>query len=136
MNHEELISGAIELANGVESGDADALKAFVSLKLALSELSDLVDKIAPLAIEKRLSYGKENPVINGFAIEYSEGTPRYSYKHYGAWAQASEQLKTIEEMMKQSAKLGKTIIDESTGEVIEPATVAYSKPFLKLSFQK
>jgi hypothetical protein len=136
MNHEDLIKDAIELANSVESGESEALTGYIKLKLALSELGDLVDKIAPLAIQKRLTYGRENPIFHGFSVEYSEGTPRYSYKHSESWAKAQEQVKAIEEAMKQSAKLGQTIVDETTGEVFEPATISYSKPFLKLTNPK
>jgi len=136
MNHEDLIKDAIELANSVESGEQEALSAYIKLKLAMSELSDLVDKIAPLAIQKRLTYGRENPIFYCLSVEYSEGTPRYSYKHSELWSKASEQTKAIEEAMKQSAKLGQTIVDEATGEVFEPATISYSKPFLKLTHPK
>lgn len=131
-----LIENALKLASEAQEGDVDALDAYIQLKLALSELTDAVESITPLAIDQRLKYGKENLVRNGFLVEYSEGTPRYSYKHYSGWYQISEQLKAVEEMMKQSAKLNKAIVDEQTGEVIEPAKVTYTKPFLRLTYQK
>lgn len=129
MNH-------FELAHQVAEGNKNPLDAYVELKILLSEVQDALSSIEPLAIEERIKYGKENLVRRGFLIEYSDGTPRYSYKHYGAWAEASESVKKIEEMMKQSAKLGKTIVDDGTGEIIEPAVVTYTKPFLRLTFQK
>ena len=129
MNHYEVTQAVLD-------GDRKALDAFIELKVLLSELQDCISKIEPLAIEDRLKYGKENPVKMGFLVEYSDGTPRYSYKHSSAWAEASAQLKSIEEQMKQSVKLGKTILDENTGETLEPAEISYSKPFIKLTFQK
>lgn len=131
-----LIDNALELARKASEGETDPLDAYIDLKLALSELTDALESIAPLAITQRLKYGKENPIRKGFMVEYSEGTPRYSYKHFDLWAKANEQVKSIEEVMKQAAKLNKTIIDEATGEVIEPASVTYTKPFIKLTFQK
>jgi hypothetical protein len=129
MNH-------FELAEQVAEGNKNPLDAYIELKTLLSEVQDALSSIEPLAIAERIKYGKENLVRQNFLIEYSDGTPRYSYKHYGAWGEANEHVKRIEEMMKQSAKLGKTIVDDSTGEIIEPASVTYTKPFLRLTFQK
>ena len=131
-----LIDNALALAEKAKEHEVDPLNAYIELKTALSELTDAIESLTPLAIEQRLKYGKENLIRNGFMVEYSEGTPRYSYKHFEAWAKQSEELKAIEEMMKQSAKLGRVILDEETGEVIEPAKVTYTKPFLRLTYQK
>jgi len=131
-----LIDNALKHAAEAQEGNVDPLDAYINLKLALSELTDAVESLAPLAIDQRLKYGKENLIRNGFLVEYSEGTPRYAYKHSEAWSRISAELKSVEELMKQSAKLNKAIVDESTGEVFEPAKITYTKPFLRLTYQK
>jgi hypothetical protein len=131
-----LLENALTLAEQAKEHLVDPLDAYIELKLALSELTDAVESLAPLAIDQRLKYGKENLIRKGFLIEYSEGTPRYAYKHSEAWGKLSAELKSVEELMKQSAKLNKAIVDESTGEVFEPAKITYTKPFLRLTYQK
>ena len=58
---------------------------------------------------------------------------RYDYSGSSVWSSKKQSLSELEEKMKHAAKAGGTVIDESTGEVIEPAIYMANKESLKFT---
>jgi hypothetical protein len=70
---------------------------------------------------------KENDVVLGAKIEIVEAGVKYAYQDCDLWREIKnkllpleEELKKIEEQIKIATKIGKSFVDESTGEIISP----------------
>jgi len=70
---------------------------------------------------------KENDTVLGAKIEIVEARTKYNYSESDKWQEIKskmlpleEELKQVEEQIKIATKIGKSFIDEQTGEVISP----------------
>lgn len=85
---------------------------------------------------------KENDVVLGAKIEIVEVGVKYAYHESEKWQEIKnkllpleEELKKIEEQIKIANRIGKSLVDENTGEVISPVQ-KFSNTSYKITLEK
>jgi hypothetical protein len=120
INISQLVQDAID-------GNESALKAFAILKSHAKIVANALKEIEESAMDEAAHYGERTFSDMGYKFELRDGMRRYSFKHLDNWAAKNAQLKAIETLAKQAANANATMVDDN-GEIIEPATVTYTKP--------
>jgi len=122
----------MSIYNKVINGEISALHAYTELYQAKKEIDEQLEAIKDLAVDERNLYGKESPIINGFQIEKSPGRKVWDYTGVSSWTSLKDKMKQIEKHAQAVAVQGVEIIDNETGEIIEPAKISYAKDTLRL----
>jgi len=114
----------------VEDGEYCPLKFYSEL----SELEKLIKEAKEEIIESALKefdrHGTTKVNLHGFEITLSK-TGRYDYSQSSTWEQKNNSLKELEKKMQFAFKAGGTVVDENTGEVIDPAIYLPNRETLK-----
>jgi hypothetical protein len=126
----------MSLYHKVINGEISALQAYTELYQAKKEIDEQLNGIKDLAVQERDRYGKENPVINGFQVEKMPGRKIWDYSGVSMWSATKDRLKDIEKHAQAVALKGVEVIDNETGEVIEPAKLTYASDTIKLVIPK
>lgn len=90
-----------------------------------SGLKDQIIDESSLYLEKTFD-------VDGVKITKNEGRKTYHYKHCEKWRRLNAEIGALEKMMQAGAPFA----DPETGEIIEPATVSYSEPFLTITLKE
>lgn len=117
------------IAQAVEDGELDALKAFVWVKKIEDTAKEVKRDIQESAISEAEKYPEKTFEAHGAKISKIAGKANYSFKHIAAWTDAERRKKEIETQAKQAlqaAQQGRNIVDPETGELAETAEVKYS----------
>jgi len=117
-----------------EEGIMDSLHAYIELDKLEKTVKDSKDKLKELAFKKAEQYGEKSFEDFGAKVELS-GKTTWDFKHIPAWNDKKKELSDIEESAKMAAINATKNIESannSTGEVIVPATSKYSQ-FLKIT---
>jgi hypothetical protein len=61
--------------------------------------------------------------MNGYQFEKRNGYLMYDYSANADYTELENKLKAFKETLTKVSKLGKTVVDEDTGEVIQPLPV-------------
>jgi len=135
----DLLSAAVQSA---VDGEASALEVFALLKTEEKKMQDFFDKakeqIEEAALNEANTFTEKSFEFKNYKIEKRQGRAIYNYKNVGIWNRLKEKMSTIEKLSKlasESRNFGKTIVDDDTGEVIEPCEVKYSKDVLIIKNQ-
>ena len=120
------------LKRQVLDGDISPLKFYSMLQDLEKAIKEAKEEILDSAITEFERYGTSKIKEYGFEISLTK-SDRYDYSGSSVWTSKKESLSEIEEKMKHAAKAGGTVIDESTGEVIEPAIYLANKESLKFT---
>lgn len=118
MNYSQLVQDVLD-------GNESALKAFTVLKEAKDHLDKCLEEIKDGAMEEANSFGEKRFSKDGYEFEIRKGGTYYDFKPCKSWAAKNEELKQLEEYLKQAAKstmIGQTPVDKF-GEIIELPTV-------------
>lgn len=114
---------ANELTDGVASGFVNPLEFLVKIEFLNKVLEQAKKQVKELALQN-LTQPQE---LFGAKIELAETGVKYDYSQSESWQSIKAQiepleteLKAIEEQIKMATKIGKSIVDESTGELISP----------------
>ena len=114
---------ANELTDGVASGFVNPLEFLVKIEFLTKVLEQAKKQVKDLAVQSLSS----NESLFGAKIELAETGVKYDYSQSESWQSIKAQiepleteLKAIEEQIKMATKIGKSIVDESTGELISP----------------
>lgn len=114
---------ANELTDGVASGFVNPLEFLVKIEFLNKVLEQAKKQVKDLAVQSLSS----NESLFGAKIELAETGVKYDYSQSESWQSIKAQiepleteLKAIEEQIKMATKIGKSIVDESTGELISP----------------
>jgi hypothetical protein len=134
----EPISQVIQtIADEVNMGNIQPETAYVALKALQIHLDKALKQIQPDAEAELLKYMEGNratlTTIHGVRVQLNNGRRNYKFDHIHAWRELSDKMKAVEESAKMAAEAyskGKSFVDESTGEIIEPAVVKLSKPYI------
>ena len=114
---------ANELTEGVASGFVNPLEFLVKIEFLTKVLEQAKKQVKDLAVQSLSS----NESLFGAKIELAETGVKYDYSQSESWQSIKAQiepleteLKAIEEQIKMATKIGKSFVDESTGELISP----------------
>jgi len=102
---------------------------------ALEKLAKSIkDKIKDQLIEEASLYSGEGKsfTIDGVRYTLNEGRKTYHYKHCEKWRQLNEEIEQLEKLM----QAGKEFADPETGEIIKPANISWSEPFISVNLKK
>lgn len=69
--------------------------------------------------------------VQGTRFTMNEGRKTYHYRHCRKWRELTEQIEAIEKHM----QIGEWV-DPDTGEIVPPANVSYSEPFISVTIPK
>lgn len=128
-----------QLAGTVKNGHADPLEFSIRCKFAIEVLSAALDSVKDDALR---NVDKETTLL-GAKIEVAESGVKYDYTQNETWRNIDMQLKPllalkkeIEDKVKMATKIGNSIIDENTGEVIASPVKKESTTVLKITLGK
>jgi len=108
---------------------------FVKLKQLVDKIENVISSIKKDAIAEIKDEFLE--VGNAKLTIFAAG--RYEYKHNPTWVSTQNTIKNIEKNMQDSYKMlkdGKTLIDETTGEIITPAEYKPNEKSIKITYKK
>lgn len=110
---------ASQIIQPLEDGDMNKLEFIVKMKFIEEVIKTTLKKV-------EISISRQESVY-GAKIEPAETGVKYNYSQSEKWCGISEkikplsdELKSIEEQIKIATKIGKSFVDETTGEIISP----------------
>ncbi len=117
----------------VQDGHLKASNAYVTLRALKSEIEYAIKQIESQIIDE-LTYldSKEALIISGYKITHVAGRSSYDYKESLMWKEADTEKKRIERLIKVATKDGVSIVDQHTGEVIEPVQIKQGNGYIKM----
>lgn len=117
----------------VENGQLKASNAYVTLRALKSEIEYAIKQIEGQIIDE-LTYldDKEDLIVSGYKISHVAGRTSYDYKESSMWKEADTEKKRIERLIKVATKDGVSIVDQHTGEVIEPVKMKQGNGYIKM----
>jgi len=128
-----------QLIETVKNGHADPLEFSVRCKFAIEVLTAALDAVKEDALN---NIDKETTLL-GAKLEVSESGVKYDYSQNETWKNIDKQLKPllvlkkeIEDKIKMATKIGNSIMDEHTGEVIASPVKKESTTVLKITLAK
>lgn len=114
-----------QLADTVKQGNADPIEFAIRLKF----ISECLDASMALIKDDLIKAIGNGTTLYGAKLELAESGVKYDYASNEQWKELESQIKPfkqaqkeIEEQIKMATKIGKSIVDESTGELISPVT--------------
>lgn len=127
-NIPELLS---EFTIQVEEGNINSLDAYIAVKEIEKIISGdkssvgILEQLRDLAIDEAEKVKGES--YKGYKVELKQGG-RYDYSHISKISDLKQEMKPLEQSIKElqkvaqtAFKIGHTMVDDETGEVIEPA---------------
>lgn len=108
----------------MEHGTLDSLKGYVMLKRLEADLENAMSVLKPAAIQKATEFGKGEHDAYGARFQVKAAAGRWDFKSLPWFASLEAKRKANEEKAKaayQAAQRMQTIVDDETGEVIQPA---------------
>ena len=121
------------LAAQVVDGDAYALKALATLNDMAQAIANAQERVKEYAMKEADTYEGNKFVFAGRTFTKVPARQMVKYDHVPQWKELAEKRKRIEQLSLQAAKtFGVTIVDDETGEVIEPAQITYTKPSISV----
>ena len=128
-----------EMAELVLQGMTDPIEFSIRCKFAIECLTNAMERVKDTAI-KEVGTGTE---LIGAKVEVAESGVKYDYSVNEDWKANAKRLepllaqkKVIEENIKMATKIGKSIIDEDTGEIIASPVKKTSTTTLKITLGK
>ena len=128
----EIENFADQIVSGLEIREALPLLPHLT---ALEKLAKSIkDKIKDQLIEEASLYSGEGKsfTIDGNRFTLSEGRKTYHYHHCEKWRALKDQIEKLEKLM----QAGQEFADPDTGEIIKPANVSWSEPFISVTLKK
>lgn len=121
------------LIQKVQNGQVKASNAYVTLRALKSEIEYAIKQIEGQIVDE-LTYldSKEALVVNGYKITHVAGRSSYDYKESSMWKEADTEKKRIERLIKVATKDGVSIVDQHTGEIIEPVQIKQVNGYIKM----
>ena len=121
------------LIQKVQNGQVKASNAYVTLRALKSEIEYAIKQIEGQIVHE-LTYldSKEALVVNGYKITHVAGRSSYDYKESSMWKEADTEKKRIERLIKVATKDGVSIVDQHTGEIIEPVKIKQGNGYIKM----
>ena len=127
------------LENLVSSGETSPLEIYLQAKMYAEVSKKIIDSkiIKGGAYDEGENYKKET--FNGCRIDYSQTGDTLDYESDLEYQKINEALKARKDLLKQaydSKKKGVSVIDEKSGEIVEPPKVKKeSESIMKITFK-
>jgi hypothetical protein len=121
------------LIKKVEGGQLKASNAYVTLRSLKSEIEYAIKQIESQIIDE-LTYldDKESLIVSGNKITHMAGRMSFDFKSSSMWKEADAEKRRIEKLIKIATKDGVSIVDNHTGEIIEPVKTKQGNGFIKM----
>ena len=116
---EHFVSLAIDEAL---SGHTDLLRLYIKLYAAQEAISGIISGIKSYVLEEAGKYAARGEFTVGGATYSISQRTTYEYKDCN-WSKYRDAVKTVKECEKLLKSLRHSIVDEGTGEVIDPLAV-------------
>ena len=114
-----------QLAETVKNGNADPIEFAIRLKF----IKECLDASMALIQDDLIKAIGNSTTLYGAKVEVAESGVKYDYSTNEQWKELESKIKplkeaqkSIEEQIKMATKVGKSFVDESTGELISPVT--------------
>ena len=128
-----------QLSETVLNGNADPLEFAIRCKFVIECLSAAMDMVKETALN---NIDKETTLL-GAKVEVVESGVKYDYSANETWNEINMRLepllsskKSLEDKIKMATKIGNSIIDEETGEIIASPVTKLSTTVLKITLGK
>ena len=112
-----------QLAETVKNGNADPIEFAIRLKF----IKECLDASMNLIQDDLIKAIGNGTTLYGAKVEVAESGVKYDYSANEQWSELESQIKplkeaqkAIEDQIKMATKVGKSFVDESTGELISP----------------
>jgi hypothetical protein len=117
----------------VQDGHLKASNAYVTLRALKSEIEYAIKQIEGQIVDE-LTYldSKEDLIVSGFKLSHIAGRTSFEFKNNSMWNDVDAEKKRIERLIKVATKDGVSIVDESTGEIIEPVPTKQGNGYIKM----
>ncbi len=112
-----------DIADLVENGEIDPIKAFLVLKEIENRSKEYKKKIEDIALEEVSKYGREGTNIDGYKVNIKKSAGRWDFNHIEEIVDLENKLKALKDKHKGSyhqSQNNLTSIGEG-GEVVDPA---------------
>lgn len=128
-----------EMTEPIINGEIDAIEFSVRCQFAIDTLTECLKIAKPHALAL---IDKETTML-GAKLEKAESGVKYDYSANQQWQEIEAKLepllkekKTIEERIKMATKIGNSILDEYSGEIIASPVAKISTTILKITLGK
>jgi len=128
-----------EMTEPIINGEIDAIEFSVRFQFALDTITECLKIAKPYALK---CIDKETTML-GAKLEKAESGVKYDYSANQQWQEIEAKLepllkekKTIEERIKMATKIGNSILDEYSGEIIASPVAKISTTILKITLGK
>ena len=128
----EIKNFADQILSGIQI--REALPLLARLTAVEKLVKTIKDGIKDQLIEEASLYSGEGKsfTIDGNRFTLSEGRKTYHYHHCEKWRALKDQIEKLEKLM----QAGQEFADPDTGEIIKPANVSWSEPFISVTLKK
>ena len=117
----------------VVDGEAYALTALATLNDMAQAIASAQERVKEYAMKEAAAYDENKFTFAGRTFTKVPARQMVKYDHVPQWKELAERRKRIEQLSLQAAKtFGVTIVDDETGEVIEPAQITFTKPSISV----
>ena len=129
----EIINYVKDIAELVENGEIEAIKAFLFLKEIEMKSKEYKKKIEETALNELSEYNG-NTEINGYNISLKKSAGRWDYSHIKEIVDAENNLKQLKEKYKLAYKQQDNNITSigDGGEVIDPAKFKHGREIISI----
>lgn len=121
-----------ELVQQVIDGNADPLEAYIHIKDLERYIKQCNEAVEPLAYQEADKWTEKTFVYKGAEIQKKNSAGRWDFTNVALYKESQQRLKQIEELAKVAAKGGATVVDEKSGEVVEPAVYTEGKAIISI----
>ena len=117
----------------VEGGQIKASNAYVLLRFLKSEIEYAIKQIeGELVNEITYLDDKEPLIVDGHKITHVAGRISYDFKSSSMWKEADAEKRRIEKLIKVATVDEVSIVDQHTGEIIEPVKTKHGNGYIKM----
>lgn len=127
----EITNTITSVVDSVKNGILDPLDAFAVFRELEKKFNEAKKEIDELAISEAEKYDK---TFQRGSIQFTrvDGRKTYDFSNIQEWVKAKEHLTKIEAKYKQVANTDFSVLDESTGEILEKPIIKISKSSLAI----
>jgi len=112
-----------EMVQSVIDEQENPLEPFAQLKTLEKYLKKCIEEVEPYAMREAEKHGEKSFAMHGYQFEKRNGYLMYDYTANADYTELENKLKAFKETLTKVSKLGRTVVDEDTGEVIQPLPV-------------
>jgi len=124
-----------DVAELVENGEIDPVKAFLLLKQIENKSKEYKKKIEEIALDELAKYGSEGAEIDGYKVTLKKSAGRWNFKHIEDIVDAEEKLRQLKikhkgaylQMVHNITSIG------DGGELIKPAEFKNGKQIISIT---